>query len=60
MEGKELVSPGEFVQRLGISRWAFRTWRRAGILPAPCIQAGRITRWSRAAVEKFATQGVTA
>ena len=60
MTGKAFISPAQFQRRLGMSRWAFGNWRKAGILPAPAIQQGRITRWSAAVVEQFATQGVTA
>ena len=58
MENPELVTSGKFTRRLGISRWTFRHWLKAGILPAPCIQAGRITRWTAAAVNQFLTKGV--
>ena len=60
MAGQAFISPTQFQRRLGMSRWAFHTWRKNGIIPKPAIQKGRITRWTRTAVEQFATQGVSA
>jgi predicted DNA-binding transcriptional regulator AlpA len=35
-------------------------WLKAGILPAPTIKVGRVVRWNTAAIEKWATEGMTA
>lgn len=58
-EQPELITPGGFTRRLGISRWTFYAWRKAGIVPAPCIHKGKVSRWTAATVENFATTGAT-
>lgn len=55
-----LITPAGFTRRLGISRWTFYAWRKAGIIPAPHIHKGKISRWTAAAVEQFVTKGATA
>lgn len=56
-----LITPGGFCRRLGISRWTFYAWRKAGIIPAPHIHKGKISRWTANAVEQFVTRdGATA
>ena len=35
-------------------------WLKAGILPPPTIKVGRVNRWSVAAIEKWAAEGVQA
>ncbi len=57
-EPQELFTPSGFARQLGITRWTFYAWRKAGIIPAPHIHRGRISRWTAVAVRQFLTQGV--
>lgn len=47
-------------QRASIDRATGWRWLKAGILPAPTIKVGRVNRWSVAAIEKWAAEGVQA
>lgn len=57
---QELITPGEFTRRLGISRWSFYAWRKNGLIPPPHISRGRISRWKASTVEQFVTNGAHA
>lgn len=45
---------------LGVHPQTARDWERRGILPPPVIKVGRTVRWSRAQLDKFIAEGVTA
>jgi len=59
-EPQELITPGGFTRRLGISRWTFYAWRKAGLIPPPHISRGRISRWKPSIVDQFVNQGAQA
>lgn len=55
---QELFTPGGFARQLGITRWTFYAWRQAGMIPAPHIHRGRISRWTAEVVHQFVSQGI--
>lgn len=59
-EQQTLITQAGFTRRLGISRWAFSAWRKAGLIPPPHIHKGRITRWKVSTVDQFVNQGAQA
>lgn len=58
-QGLTMAAP-EVAEALGVHRATVYSWLRQGIFPRPTIKVGRVVRWSRATVEKFASEGVQA
>ena len=52
-----LVDMAALCRMSNISRATGWRLHKAGALPKPCIQVGRVLRWGVAAVEKWAAEG---
>lgn len=62
---RELIKPAtlrahDIAAEIGIDPATLYRWLQRGIFPPPVIKVGRTVRWSRAVVEKFISEGVTA
>ena len=62
---RELSKPAtlranDIAAEIGIDPATLYRWLQRGIFPPPVIKVGRTVRWSRAVVEKFIAEGVTA
>jgi predicted DNA-binding transcriptional regulator AlpA len=55
-----LIDMNGVCARASIDRATGWRWLKAGILPRPTIKVGRVVRWNVPAIEKWATEGVTA